>query len=94
MVIGINSPTKEPERRCHAEYKAAKKMDQGGIMYVARVLQSDGTFAMSRPCRNCLKVLKSKRIKKVYYTISNNEFGVINLEKWDERTVNQGSCNH
>jgi cytidine deaminase len=95
VVYGVNSRTKEPERKMHAEYKAAKKMDQGGIVYVARVLQSDGKFALAKPCVSCAKFMKSRRVKRCYYTISDFEFGMIDFDNFDERHyVVQGPCFH
>jgi tRNA(Arg) A34 adenosine deaminase TadA len=72
LVFSSNGPTPKPDRCSHAEYKLTKKLDYGAIVYVARVLRN-GDFAMAKPCANCVRALQSKRVKRVYYTIANNE---------------------
>jgi len=65
----------------HAEYRLARKLNKGSVVYVCRVRQIDGTFAMARPCVDCQRVLALKGIEKVYYTINNYEYGVMYLNK-------------
>lgn len=79
IVKSINSPVPEPSRVVHAEYKVCRKIDAGAIVYVVRIKYVDGkqVFAMSRPCPDCMRILKSKKVKKVYYTIGPDEFGTI-----------------
>lgn len=60
----------------HAEARLAKKLDRGAIVYVVRINRK-GKLVMARPCANCLMILKSKKVKKIYYSISENEYGVI-----------------
>ena len=79
LVSAVNSISQEPDRRAHAEYRLSKRIDQGSIVYVARVRLLNGEFAMARPCHDCEKVLRSKRVRRVYYTISNCEYGVLDL---------------
>lgn len=62
----------------HAESRLTKKIGFGGIVYVARVARGSGELAMSRPCECCQNILKFFRVKKVYYTINNTQWGV-----WD-----------
>lgn len=62
----------------HAESRLAKKLDFGATVYVARVMKGNGNLAMSRPCECCQAILRAFRVKKVYYTISNNQWGL-----WD-----------
>ncbi len=81
LVKSVNSPSQHPDRKCHAEYKLCKKMDFGGEIYVARVLYQNNQFGMARPCPNCQKVIKSRGIKKVYYTIDKDSYGVWHTEK-------------
>jgi tRNA(Arg) A34 adenosine deaminase TadA len=77
MVSAVNSISQEPDRRAHAEYRLAQKIDTGSTIYVARVRLLNGEFAMAKPCHACEKILRSKRVRKIYYTISNNEYGVL-----------------
>jgi len=60
----------------HGEHKIARKLDHGAIVYVVRVLRKDGTLAMSRPCPDCQAILRSKRVKKVYYSINPEQYGI------------------
>jgi deoxycytidylate deaminase len=65
-------------REAHAEYRLAKKMDRKSIVYVARISRT-GEFKNAKPCKTCENSLRSHGIKRVYYTISKNEFGVMEL---------------
>lgn len=78
MVSSFNSPTRIPNPCAHSEFRLAKKLDQGAVVYVARILKS-GELAMARPCRNCMRALMSRRVKRIYYSISPNEFGCIQI---------------
>ena len=89
MVKAINSPTQEPDRRFHAEYKLANKLDVGSTVYVVRIRLIDGRFGIARPCKNCQKVLISKRVEKVYYTISPSEWGLWLPQKDEEQTFSK-----
>ena len=63
----------------HAEARLARKLDVGSVVFVCRVRKVDGSFACARPCPDCQRTLTSRGIKKVYYTISNTEYGVMYL---------------
>jgi tRNA(Arg) A34 adenosine deaminase TadA len=78
IVKASNGPTPVPTREMHAEYRVSKKLDYDATVYVARVLR-DGSFGKAMPCDSCLKALKTKRVKRVYFTISNDNFGMIPL---------------
>lgn len=65
----------------HAERRVIRKMDWGGTLFVARVRRVDLVWAMSRPCSMCQVFIKSKGIKKVFYTINKTQFG-----RWNPRT--------
>lgn len=60
----------------HAEVRCVYKCDKGSTIYVARVARGTRQLAMSRPCRTCQSVLKSKKVAKVYYTINNHQYGI------------------
>jgi hypothetical protein len=80
MVSAINAVAQSPNRQLHAEYKLSKKLDRGSVIYVARVRLLDGEFAMAKPCHDCEKVLRSRYVRRVYYTIANNEYGVLDFQ--------------
>jgi hypothetical protein len=48
-------------------------------MYVARMLRLDGSLALARPCEICQEVLKDYGIRRAIYTISDNEYGVLEI---------------
>ena len=60
----------------HAEGRVVRKMGKAGTIYVARVARKDRSLAMARPCSMCRCLLKSHNIKKVYYTIDNDHYGI------------------
>ena len=78
IVRASNGPTPVPMRAMHAEYRVTKKINYDAVVYVARVLR-DGSYGTAMPCASCMKALKMKRVKKVYFTISNNDFGMVLL---------------
>ena len=80
IVGSSNSSTELPFRMAHAEYRLAKKLDKYSSVYVVRIRLLDGSFAMARPCKDCQKVLRFKNVEKVYYTISHNQYGKLNLK--------------
>ena len=77
MVVASNGPAKNKAPKAHAEARLCRKLDYYGTVYVAR-RNSDG-FALAKPCPNCEIALRSRRVKRVYYTISSNEYGVLDL---------------
>ena len=79
LVVSPNALTKEPEPNAHAEARALRKADSGSTLYVARVLR-DGGWALARPCKRCQALIRSMRVRKVYYTIGPGEYGV-----WDPK---------
>ena len=60
----------------HAEGRVVRKLGKHGIVYVARVARKDKTLAMARPCSMCRILLRSYKVKKVFYTIDNNHYGI------------------
>lgn len=66
----------------HAELdaicKARTKCDiSGSKIYVARIRKADGEVAMARPCPICETALSAYGVKRAYYTIAPNEYGVM-----------------
>lgn len=79
MVRSLNSPTENKNRMAHAECKLCRKLDYYAEVYVARVRMDTYKFAMARPCSACYKTLKTKKVKKIFYTINENQYGILNL---------------
>lgn len=71
----IKSPGFIP--RCHAEARLSQKLDKGAAVYVARVRKIDGSMANSRPCEDCLRAMRRMDVRRVYYSISDHEYGMI-----------------
>jgi tRNA(Arg) A34 adenosine deaminase TadA len=81
-VTAYNQCALEPTPSVHAEARLSRKLDHGSTVYVARIkfAKTDhAEYALAKPCYDCMRALKHKRVKKVYYTISNFEWGVIDL---------------
>ena len=69
-------------RSTHAEVRAITNCGaenlEGASIYVFRAT-ADGKPALSKPCSNCLTRIKEYGIKRVYYSIDENSYGVIRL---------------
>ena len=65
----------------HAEGRVLRKMDYGGVLYIARVKRKDYTLALSAACPMCQIKIKSKGIRKVYYTINDFQYGIWYVKK-------------
>lgn len=63
-------------RIAHAEQRLAQKLGMGAVIYVAR-LKRDGSRGLAKPCQNCERILRSRGVVRVYYTIADNEYGVL-----------------
>lgn len=79
LVTACNGPAPDKTREVHAEYRLSRKLDQGATVYVARVRTGDGKFGNAKPCRSCRNALKARKVKKVYYTIGQDEYGILYL---------------
>lgn len=65
----------------HAEIRCLKKMGRGGVLYTARILKKDGSFAMAKACGICSQRIRAAEIDKVFYTIDAYHYGVWNVKK-------------
>ena len=77
-VTSCNGPSPVPNREMHAEWRISKMLDYGATVYVVRVL-ANGDYGMAMPCQSCIKAMKSKRVKKVYFTADKDTFGILPL---------------
>lgn len=80
LVLASNGPvkTQRPVPGGHAEVRLCRKMDKYGVVFVVRAAPG-GRYGMARPCPTCQRALKRKKVERVYYTINNNEYGVLEL---------------
>jgi len=60
----------------HAETRLLRKLGKDGVIFVSRVLRKDRSLAMARPCPDCQQKIRAHRVKKVYYTINDSQYGV------------------
>lgn len=65
----------------HAEARLAKKLGFSATVYVARVAKGTRELAMARPCEICQNILRAYRVKRVFYTISPNRWGMLDMIK-------------
>ena len=68
----------------HAELNAIQQVRRktdlrGAKIYVVRVQHDRKTLAMARPCEYCQELLRAYGIKRAYYSVADEEFGVLNL---------------
>ena len=61
----------------HAEARLVRKLDIGSEVWVARVRRDNGLMALAKPCAGCAARLKSRGVLRCTYSISENEFGVL-----------------
>jgi len=80
IVKARNSPTIVPDRQAHSEFRLCKKLDYGATVYIARVKLDGSGSGMARPCADCMRALKAKKVKRVYFTIDPETYGF-----WDPR---------
>lgn len=76
IVIARNNCNKVPMPMAHAEARLSKKIDLKSIVFVCRTSKIYDTphFALAKPCASCYTILKNKGVKRVYYTISENQY--------------------
>ena len=66
----------------HAELGAclntSRNQLEGSDLFVVRILKNN-SLALSRPCVICQEVLKRFGVSRVFYTMTNSEYGVLEL---------------
>ncbi len=80
IVVAWNGQAEDRKPSAHAEARLARKLDHGSVVYVARTRRDDGRMAMSKPCVHCENTLRNRGVRRVEYTISDNEFGVLEFK--------------
>lgn len=79
VVSSYNGAAEERKPSAHAEARLSKKLDRGAIVYVARTRKDNFKLANSKPCPTCMSIMKNRGVSTIYYSIADNEFGVIKL---------------
>jgi tRNA(Arg) A34 adenosine deaminase TadA len=77
LVHAFNGSGNHPIAQGHAETRLSRKLDVGSIVYVARYSFGTHNLVIAKPCKNCERVLQSRGVKKIYYSIQNNEYGIM-----------------
>jgi tRNA(Arg) A34 adenosine deaminase TadA len=77
IVKALNSPSETPQYSLHAEFRLSRKLDVGSVVYVARIRLDSGEWGLSRPCFSCMKALKNKGVRRIYYTVSPGAYMVL-----------------
>lgn len=76
IVRSRNGHAKQKFPEAHAERRVLRKSTDGAIVFVARV-RKGGFLGLAKPCPRCENYMRSTGVDKVYYTISDNEYGCI-----------------
>ena len=76
IVTANNIPIRSPNPDAHAEARLCRKLNWGSTIYVVRILR-DGLMGLARPCRDCQATMRLRGVKRCYYSIDNNEYGVL-----------------
>lgn len=80
IVASRNVASRDVAFSHHAEVRLSRKLTPNSEVWVARV-RKNGEWALARPCASCQIRLKSVGITRVTYTIGENEWGVLVLDK-------------
>ncbi len=66
------------EPRSHAEQRLARKLTPRSVVYVARVNRA-GVLRLAKPCADCHRVLVSRGVSRVHYTVNDTEHAELAL---------------
>lgn len=72
-------------KQLHAELSAIVGCNEkdlvGSDLYICRIYRyiKDGHLGMSKPCHECMKIIQSAKIKRVYYTTNKKEIKLIKI---------------
>ena len=76
LVSASNLPVTRKTPEAHAEYRVSRKLDVGAVVYVARKNRV-GRLCNAKPCFRCESAMRSRGVKRCFYTISNTKFGIL-----------------
>ena len=78
IVVATNLRTQDRVHDAHAEYRVLKKAGTGATLWVARI-DRKGQWAMAKPCSRCQALIRNKKVKRVYYTVSPDTYAIWNV---------------
>lgn len=76
LLVSSNIRTAHPIHSAHAEHRILSRCGLGATLWVARVDRM-GDVCMAKPCQKCEALCKNKRVRRIYYSISNSEHGCL-----------------
>lgn len=76
IVFSRNGYSQQKFPKSHAEQRILRKCDWDSIVFVVRN-RKNGEFGLSRPCPMCDAAMRVRGVKRVYYSINDSEYGVI-----------------
>ena len=80
LVAATNAPAQDKAPFAHAEARLCRKLDKGAVVFVSRSSNEKHLrYKLARPCESCQRLMARKKVERVYYTISDNEYGVLDL---------------
>ena len=54
---------------------------------VVRILRKDGSFAIAKPCENCMRIIEEYGVKKIHY--STGKGTIATIERKSERRISE-----
>lgn len=78
IVTANNISCQHQQKLAHAEARLVRKLNKGSEVFVVRILRN-GELAQARPCLGCQKAMRNRGVKRCYYSISDHEFGALDL---------------
>ena len=84
IVTANNINIKRPHPRSHAEARLTRKLNHGSEVYVVRILRNN-TLGCACPCIKCQNAMRLRGVRRVYYSISDNQYGVIVFTRLREK---------
>jgi tRNA(Arg) A34 adenosine deaminase TadA len=80
VVTASNIVCQQPHAHAHAEARLVRKLNHGSEIFVVRVLRN-GSLSNACPCIKCQNAMRLRGIKRVYYSISDEKYGVVVFTK-------------
>ena len=78
LVCSTNLPVANYTPAAHAEARLLRKLNTNSEVFVVRVNHTARVLA--RPCSVCYAALKARGIKRCYYSIDDDSYGVIDFK--------------
>ena len=79
VIVGAsNISNKSPCPEAHAERRLCGMITKDAIVYVVRI-DRVGKLRMAKPCQKCQSYMRNKKVRKVFYSISPTEYGILIL---------------